>query len=79
MPYPCTLCKPADSMQCPLPLSVCVLTRPRHSVLSLSLTLTLALALALTQAFRPGMKALQASGDVVVSGSSYNELGVGFT
>jgi hypothetical protein len=31
------------------------------------------------QAFRPGMKALQASGDVVVTGSSYNELGVGFT
>jgi len=25
------------------------------------------------------MKALQASGDVVVTGSSYNELGVGFT
>eukprot|EP00321_Phaeocystis_globosa_P019403 CAMPEP_0118814280 /NCGR_PEP_ID=MMETSP1162-20130426/3461_1 /TAXON_ID=33656 /ORGANISM="Phaeocystis Sp, Strain CCMP2710" /LENGTH=129 /DNA_ID=CAMNT_0006744147 /DNA_START=105 /DNA_END=494 /DNA_ORIENTATION=+ len=31
------------------------------------------------KAFRPGMKALQASGDVVVTGSSYNELGVGFT
>ena len=43
------------------------------------LTPTLTLTLTLTQAFRPGMKALQASGDVVVSGSSYNELGVGFT
>eukprot|EP00320_Phaeocystis_rex_P021629 CAMPEP_0119058814 /NCGR_PEP_ID=MMETSP1178-20130426/3084_1 /TAXON_ID=33656 /ORGANISM="unid sp, Strain CCMP2000" /LENGTH=129 /DNA_ID=CAMNT_0007039799 /DNA_START=155 /DNA_END=544 /DNA_ORIENTATION=- len=31
------------------------------------------------KAFRPGMKALQASGDVVVTGSSFNELGVGFT
>ena len=30
------------------------------------------------KAFRPEMKALQDSGAVVVSGSSYNELGVGF-
>ena len=29
--------------------------------------------------FRPKMKALQSSGDVVVTGSSWNELGVGFT
>ena len=29
--------------------------------------------------FRPGMKALQTSGEVVVTGSSYTELGVGFT
>ena len=29
--------------------------------------------------FRPKMKELQTRGDVVVSGASYNELGVGFT
>ena len=29
--------------------------------------------------FRPKMKELQNSGDVIVTGSSYNELGVGFT
>ena len=29
--------------------------------------------------FRPKMKELQNSGEVVVTGSSYNELGVGFT
>ena len=29
--------------------------------------------------FRPRMKALQNRGDVIVTGSSYQELGVGFT